>query len=49
MHGSDDFGLRICTGRAEPDNPVRCDAVTYIYLNASANIDIATGPLTTDV
>ena len=47
MHSSVDFGLCVCTGRAAPDSPVRCDVITY--LTASANIDIAPGPLTTNV
>ena len=46
-HSSDDVGLRICTGRAAPDIPVRCEVITYC-LTISANIDIALGPLTTN-
>jgi hypothetical protein len=47
MHNSVDFGLCVCTGRAAPDNPVRCDVI--IRLTASSNTDLALGPLTTNV
>ena len=46
MNSSIEFGLCICTGRAEPDSAVRCDV---IFLTGSANIDIASGPLTTNI
>jgi hypothetical protein len=51
VHGSDDIGLEVCTGRATPDTRadglVRCDAITY--LTASPNVEIAPGPFTTNV
>jgi hypothetical protein len=47
MHTSVDVGLRICTGQVAPDNPVRCDVITY--LTAFANIDIDSDPLATKV
>ena len=50
MHSSVDDGLRICTGRAAPDIPVRCEVITYHLTSTSAkNVDIAPGPLTTDI
>ena len=48
MHSSDNVGLRICTGQAAPDIPVRCEVITYC-LTTSTNIVIAPGPLTTNV
>ena len=48
MHSSVDAGLGICTGRAAPDITVRCEVLIYC-LTTSANIDIAPGPLTTNV
>ena len=48
MHSSDDIGLRICTGRAALDIPVRCEILTYC-LTTSANIEVAPGPLTANV
>jgi hypothetical protein len=47
MHVSVDFGLCICTGRAAPDSPVRCDVIAH--LTASANIGIAPSSLSTNV
>ena len=47
MHSSTDIFLRVCAGRLAPDSPVRCDVTTY--LTASANIEIAPGPLATNV
>ena len=46
IHDSIDIGLRVCVGRVAPDSLVRCDITTY--LTASANIDIALGPLSTN-
>ena len=46
MHSSVGFGLCICTGRTESDSAVRCDV---IFLTGSANIDIASGPLATNI
>ena len=48
MHSLVDVGLHICPGRAAPDISVRCDALSH-YLTTSANIDIAPGPLATNV
>ena len=48
MHSPVDTSLRVCTGREAPEtSPVRCDVI--IYLTASANIDIASGPFAADV
>ena len=47
MNSSVDFGLCVCTGRTAPDSPVRCDVIAY--LTSSANVDIAPGPLATNV
>jgi hypothetical protein len=47
MDSSVDFGLCICTGRAELDNAVRCD-ITYL-VTGSVNMDIASGPPATKI
>ena len=47
MHSYLDIGLGICTGQAVPNSLVHCGINTY--LTASADIDIAPGPLATDV
>ena len=55
MHNSVVFRLgvhilrisRVCTGQVGQNSLVRCDVITYLI--ASANIDIAPGPLGTNV